>query len=100
MMTADGDRASGPFEDSQNLDAVQKDQAAEHSAPPAMVIHEIVRTDGEVELARRAGAIFWSGLAAGLSMGFSFLALALIQSGLPEGPSRRLLAIPAIRWAS
>ena len=94
MMTADGDRASGPFEDSQNLDAVQKDQAAEHSAPPAMVIHEIVRTDGEAELARRAGAIFWSGLAAGLSMGFSFLALALIQSGLPEGPSRRLLASP------
>ena len=27
-------------------------------------------------------------------MGFSFLALALIQSGLPDGPSRRLLASP------
>ena len=93
-MAAGGDGAAGPFDASQTLDAAEKTQAAEHAAPQAVVIHEILRKDGEAELARRAGAIFWSGLAAGLSMGFSFLALALIQSGLPEGPSRRLLAGP------
>jgi formate-nitrite transporter family protein len=43
------------------------------------------------ELASRPGAVFWSGLAAGLSMGFSFLALALMQSKLPEGPARQLI---------
>lgn len=84
---------AGPF-DASHLDAAEKTQAAEHSAPQAVVIHEILRKDGEAELARRVGAIFWSGLAAGLSMGFSFLAMALIQSGLPEGPSRRLLESP------
>jgi formate-nitrite transporter family protein len=75
---------------SEKLDSAEKDQAAEHAAPQAVVIHEIVRHDGEEELGRRAGAIIWSGLAAGLSMGFSFLTLALIQSGLPNTPSRRL----------
>jgi formate-nitrite transporter family protein len=76
---------------SDKLDAREKDQAAQHSAPPALVIHEIVRKDGEEELERRAGAIVWSGLAAGLSMGFSFLALALIQSALPDRPWRGLI---------
>jgi formate/nitrite transporter FocA (FNT family) len=93
-MASDRHVERGPFDGSHALDETEKSQAAEHSAPQAVVIHEILRKEGETELSRRAGAIFWSGLAAGLSMGFSFLALALIQSGLPEGPARRLLASP------
>jgi formate/nitrite transporter FocA (FNT family) len=73
------------------MDANARDQAVEHSSPPAAVIHEVVRRDGEVELARSARSIFLSGLTAGLSMGFSFLGVALIQSALPEQPYRRLL---------
>ena len=57
-----------------------------------MVIHEILRKEGEAELERRPMALFWSGLAAGLSMGFSFLTLALIQSALPDASWRPLLA--------
>jgi formate/nitrite transporter FocA (FNT family) len=87
----DEDAPSGSFGDSRNLDAAEKDQAARHSAPPAVVIHEILRKEGEAELSQSPGAVFWSGLAAGLSMGFSFLALALIQSKLPEGPARYLI---------
>jgi formate/nitrite transporter FocA (FNT family) len=91
-MASEGKAASsGPFEDSKNLDPTEKDQAAAHSAPAAVVIHEILRKEGEAELARRPGALFWSGLAAGLSMGFSYLTLALIQSGLPDTPWRRLI---------
>ena len=82
---------SGPFDESKHLDPAEKDQAARHAAPPAVVIHEILRKEGEAELGRRPGAVFWSGLAAGLSMGFSFLAMALIQSELPEGPARHLI---------
>jgi hypothetical protein len=82
---------SGSFGESKNLDAAEKDQGARHSAPPAVVIHEILRKEGEAELSRRPGAVFWSGLAAGLSMGFSFLAMALIQSKLPEGAARYLI---------
>ena len=76
---------------SKHLDPAEKDQAARHAAPPAVVIHEILRKEGKAELGRRPGAVFWSGLAAGLSMGFSFLAMALIQSELPEGPARHLI---------
>lgn len=94
MARQGGHSEGGAYEGSANLDPAEKEQASEHSAPAAVVIHEIVRKEGEAELVRGAGAIFWSGLAAGLSMGFSFLALALIQSGLPEGPSRRLLDSP------
>jgi formate-nitrite transporter family protein len=82
---------SGSFDVSKHLDPAEKDQAARHAAPPAVVIHEILRKEGEAELGRRPGAVFWSGLAAGLSMGFSFLAMALIQSELPEGPARHLI---------
>jgi formate/nitrite transporter FocA (FNT family) len=87
----DNSGATGPYEDSKTLNPNEKDQAAQHSAPPALVIHEIVRKDGEEELSRAPSAVAWSGLAAGLSMGFSFLALALVQSALPDAPSRRLI---------
>jgi formate-nitrite transporter family protein len=80
--------------DSPHLDEREQSQAAEHAAPAAMVIHEIVREEGELELKRRSVALLWSGLAAGLSMGFSLLSLALIRSGLPDEPWRRLLDSP------
>ena len=85
------DRASGPYADSKTLGPAEQQQAAEHSAPPAVVIHEILRKEGQEELQRRPGALFWSGLAAGLSMGFSFLTLAMIQASLPAAPWRSLV---------
>ena len=63
------------------------------SAPPEPVmIHDIIRQDGERELKRSISALSWSGLAAGLSMGFSFLMLATIRSHLPDAPWRILVA--------
>lgn len=55
-------------------------------------IHEVIRREGESDLARHSGAVAWSGLAAGLSMGFSFLAMALIRSALPDAEWRILLS--------
>jgi formate/nitrite transporter FocA (FNT family) len=78
--------------DSPHLDESEQRQAAAHAAPQALVIHEVVREQGENELRRPASALAWSGLAAGLSMGFSFLCLSLLQSGLPEAPWRRLVS--------
>src|SRR5665213_2779312 len=73
------------------LDAKEQSQAVEHSAIRALVIHEVLRAEGEEELRRRPTALAWSGLAAGMSMGFSFLSLALLQSGLPRAPWARLV---------
>lgn len=86
-----GQKDRRPVEHSGPLDAIDRDQAVEHSSIRAVVIHEVLREEGETELKRPAGSLAWSGLAAGLSMGFSFLGLALIQSGLPDAPWSRLI---------
>jgi formate/nitrite transporter FocA (FNT family) len=54
-------------------------------------IHKVIRLEGEGQLTRHSGAVAWSGLAAGLSMGFSFLTMALLQGRLPEEAPWRLL---------
>ena len=76
----------------QHLDGDEQRQAERHSTPRAVVIHEIIRDDGEQELQRRLGALALSGLAAGLSMGFSFLTEALLTAGLPDTIWRHTLA--------
>jgi formate/nitrite transporter FocA (FNT family) len=77
--------------ESPHLDEGERSQAAAHAAPRAMVIHEVIRAEGEEEIARRGSALAWSGLAAGLSMGFSFLTLAIIRAALPDTPWRSLI---------
>ncbi|WP_342324204.1 formate/nitrite transporter family protein [Kosakonia sp. BYX6] len=54
----------------------------------AMAIHEHIRQDGEKELERDAMALFWSAIAAGLSMGASLLAKGIFHvqlDGIPGG---------------
>jgi formate-nitrite transporter family protein len=78
--------------DSPHLDEGQQDQAATHTAPHALVLHEIVREEGETALERTIGALIWSSLAAGLSMGFSFLTQAVLEAGLPDTSWRHLVS--------
>jgi formate/nitrite transporter FocA (FNT family) len=77
---------------SPHLDAEEQDQAARHSTPRALVIHEIIRDEGEQELERTNTALALSGLAGGLSMGFSFLALALLRASMPDTGWRHAVA--------
>jgi formate/nitrite transporter FocA (FNT family) len=77
--------------DSPHLDDDDQKLAAAHTAPHALIIHEVVREEGEEGLRRKSSALAWSGLAAGLSMGFSFLSLALIKSALPDAQWGRLV---------
>jgi formate/nitrite transporter FocA (FNT family) len=55
------------------------------------VVHEAVRREGEEELKRTPSALFWSGLAAGLAMGFSLMTEGLLQARLPDAPWRALV---------
>jgi formate/nitrite transporter FocA (FNT family) len=57
----------------------------------AAVVYEIIRTEGEGELARSFAALWWSALAAGLSIGFSVLAQALFRAYLPEVPGAAII---------
>jgi formate/nitrite transporter FocA (FNT family) len=66
--------------------------AVRRSAPKAAVVYEAIRREGEEELARSSWTLVWSGLAAGLSMGFSFLTEALLAINLPDLPWRTLIS--------
>jgi formate-nitrite transporter family protein len=69
----------------------QEKEAEDRTSVTALVVHETIRKDGDEELRRPNSALAWSGLAAGLSMGFSFLGQALFYSNLPDSPWRPLL---------
>jgi formate/nitrite transporter FocA (FNT family) len=67
-------------------------QVQEAQSLDAKTTYEVIRREGKKELERTTDALFWSGLAAGLSMGFSFLAEGLLRSHLPDASWRPLLA--------
>jgi formate/nitrite transporter FocA (FNT family) len=79
-------------EASPHLDQREQRQAAAGAPIGALVIHEIVRDQGEEELERSFNGLAWSGLAAGLSIGFSFLAQAVLQAHLPDTAWRPLVS--------
>jgi formate/nitrite transporter FocA (FNT family) len=63
----------------------------QHTSVPVTVVHAAVVRNGERELGRSTSALAWSGLAAGFSMGFSFIAEALLRASLPDAPWRPLV---------
>jgi formate-nitrite transporter family protein len=79
-------------EASPHLDQREQRQAAAGAPMGALVIHEIVRDQGEEELDRSFNGLAWSGIAAGLSIGFSFLTQATLQAHLPDTPWRPLVS--------
>jgi formate/nitrite transporter FocA (FNT family) len=58
----------------------------------AKTTYEVILEEGEQELARSTSALLWSGLAAGLTMGLSFLGVGLLHAHLPEAEWRPLVA--------
>jgi formate/nitrite transporter FocA (FNT family) len=69
----------------------QREEAEDRTSVRAVVVHEAIRLDGDEELNRPVSALAWSGLAAGLSMGFSFIGQGLLQAHLPDTPWRPLI---------
>lgn len=53
---------------------------------------EIIRLEGERELQRPLASLWWSGVAAGISFGFSFLSQAALAAGLPQSQWNHILA--------
>lgn len=71
----------------------REDRAVEERSelrPP--VIYEIVRKRGDEEMARPAVSLWWSGVAAGLSISFSLLAQSILNLHLPDAPWRSLVS--------
>jgi formate-nitrite transporter family protein len=72
--------------------AAERKQVEERLAIGAQVVYETIRREGEDELRRPVSALAWSGLAAGLSMGFSFIAEGLLMARLPNALWRPLVS--------
>ena len=85
-MNDETDAADKAGQDSPHLDDNERRQAAERAHVEALVIYEVVREQGEKALERSSVALAWSGLAGGLSIGFSFVAEAYLKGGMPDVP--------------
>ena len=67
------------------------EEIADHSQLRVPQIYQVVRHEGETEMARPATSLWWSGVAAGLSITFSVFAEAVLHHYLPEAGWRPLL---------
>lgn len=74
------------------LSADEEQEVDERQPPRAAVLHEMIRAQGDHELERTIAALWWSALAAGLTMGLSFMAMGLLSSRLPEGDASHAIA--------
>ncbi len=64
----------------------------ERTAISAHIVYRAILAEGESELERPTLALAFSGLAAGLSMGFSFLTQGFLQSNLPDASWSELVS--------
>lgn len=85
-------KADTPSVESTISTRAERKQVEERQAIGAHVVYETIRREGEEELHRTAAALAWSALAAGLSMGFSFIAEGLLMAHLPDQPWRPLIS--------
>lgn len=68
------------------------EQIENRGVPRPVVVYEVIRREGETELCRPPQALAFSGLAAGLSMGFSFVGQAIMRAHLPAAPWQVLVS--------
>lgn len=73
------------------LDAREERKADQHITASAQVVYEVIRRQGDDELRRTSSGLAWSGLAAGLSMGFSLIAEGLLNVYLPDAQWKPLV---------
>ena len=74
------------------LSAEEEREVDENQPPRAAVLHETIRIQGDHELERSIAALWWSALAAGLTMGLSLMAMGLFKSRLPDVESSHVIA--------
>ncbi|MBX8573481.1 formate/nitrite transporter family protein [Pseudomonas cichorii] len=74
------------------LSAEEQREIDENQPPRAAVLHETIRIQGDHELERSAAALWWSALAAGLTMGLSLMAMGLFKSRLADVEARHVIA--------
>lgn len=77
--------------DQRGISEHEVEDIEELSTPRSPVIYEVVRRLGEEEMERPLVSLWWSGVAAGLSISFSVLAEGILRQHLPDAPWRVLV---------
>lgn len=74
-------------------DEEHKEEASvqEATALAPKLIYEVIRREGEEEMARPKRSLIWSGIAAGVMISLSVLGEAIFRTYLPDTPSRYLI---------
>ena len=85
---------NGKKEENQEADLNRHERrdARRREFPSAAVVYEAIRAEAESELSRPLPGLAWSALAAGLSMGFSFVAQALLRHYSPEASWQTIIS--------
>ena len=78
-------------DDREQREEEEHQEVLQKSAASAHIVYRAILREAEEELERPSIALAWSGLAAGMSMGFSLVTDGLLQSRLPEAPWRELV---------
>ncbi|MGH6671549.1 MAG: formate/nitrite transporter family protein [Xanthobacteraceae bacterium] len=94
-MPPDNEETEKSFSAAAKLDSLserQKEEVESQSRPNAALIHETIRAEGQSELERKWWALALSGLASGLSMGFSLIMQGELQAVLGDGIAGKLIS--------
>jgi formate/nitrite transporter FocA (FNT family) len=75
----------------QQAEQKKEEHIEERTAPAGEIVYEAIYREGEHELERGSRELMWSGLAAGLSMGFSLVTEGLLRNYLPDTQWRSLI---------
>jgi len=70
----------------------EEEEVSEKRAASAYIVYRAISDEADEELERPVAGLAWSGLAAGLSMGFSLVAEGLLRHYLPDTHWRPLVA--------
>ncbi len=73
-----------PDEHASSLTKAERENVKELAAPRAPVIYEVVRQQGDEELRRPPGSLFWSGIAGGVTIMASVIAEGALYNKLPS----------------
>lgn len=86
-MSGEGDLGHRPehrIDEAASLTEAEEEKVVERLNLRAPAVYATVKEEGEAELARPTASLFWSGIVAGIAMGFSILTLALLREHLPD----------------
>lgn len=76
----------------EELSEQEQQEVERHSRLTPMLVYETVREEGVRELRRPVSSLWWSGVAAGMTIGLSVFGEALLREHLPDAPWTPLVA--------